>query len=709
MQALYIKFLSPLIIVAVLLSAGTIYAQDNRVEMSYAHLLRSEADKLITSDPLAALETTFKALSIAEQTNDLKFIASIYSQIGKIYHTQGYYAKALHYYSISALTVQTALNNTYDEQAAVSLAWVTIDIGNIYYILSDYKHAVFFYRRTADFFKVKDPYGLATAYNNIGLCHEMQGNLDSALYYFNSSLKIRETLGVPGLIAHSLIYIARVMSKQDQAQSALEYFEKSKSIYLTTNNSEGIAQVLQNTSNVKYSLGRIDESIADIEESIKIFTNIGDQYQALGARIQKMGLLYNTQNFAELLVEGKIVMTLSNKLHFLSYMAECSNLLSITYEKTGNYKDALFYFKQYQEVTHQIHSAQLDQQTAQIDFRIRSEQLEGRLRTLESENKISELQNNNHRNLLYYFVLSAFLLILIIAGNLRKFNYRFELLRDLIRDFDWYKNIGISFVMAIYYTVFLLIFKPFGIESMTKGSHTGDFVLFGIITSAFIILCFRFFVILEKKILHNWFHRIKYFLFSFSALAIAGLAVYFIFIYRIDDKAGLYILINIYLYILSASVMPLLVLLLYVEKILLRRNIQEASIISKQLKSYTETDTSNKMIVIRSHKSKEIVEFRENDLLFIEAQGNYSRINYLQDGHLRQNMMLITMKSLEEQLDAPADILRCHKSFIINIRHIEKVTGNSRGYQLHLGHGLQPVPVSRNFPQSLRDRIGIKS
>lgn len=59
-----------------------------------------------------------------------------------------------------------------------------------------------------------------------------------------------------------------------------------------------------------------------------------------------------------------------------------------------------------------------------------------------------------------------------------------------------------------------------------------------------------------------------------------------------------------------------------------------------------------------------------------------------------------SLKAIEEQL--PIDIFyRCHKRYIINMKHIQKVDGNARNLVLTLENIEEKIPVSRAKTETL--------
>lgn len=64
-----------------------------------------------------------------------------------------------------------------------------------------------------------------------------------------------------------------------------------------------------------------------------------------------------------------------------------------------------------------------------------------------------------------------------------------------------------------------------------------------------------------------------------------------------------------------------------------------------------------------------------NDILYMEASGSYCNIHLLLD-NCTKLILALTLVELQEYL--PTDIfIRTHRSFIVNISHIERILGNT--------------------------------
>jgi len=66
-------------------------------------------------------------------------------------------------------------------------------------------------------------------------------------------------------------------------------------------------------------------------------------------------------------------------------------------------------------------------------------------------------------------------------------------------------------------------------------------------------------------------------------------------------------------------------------------------------------------------------------------------------------ILRVTLTKIDEELQDYTSIIRCHKSYIINVNFITDISGNARGYLLKSDVIPFDIPVSRNFSkQSLK-------
>lgn len=102
---------------------------------------------------------------------------------------------------------------------------------------------------------------------------------------------------------------------------------------------------------------------------------------------------------------------------------------------------------------------------------------------------------------------------------------------------------------------------------------------------------------------------------------------------------------------------------------------------------------------------RESLEFDSKDLLYVESNGNYIRVNYQKAGKNVQCLLRATMKQAEEVTAVCPLVLKCHRAFLVNVRKVVKVNGNSQGYRLLLEGCPEEIPVSRGYSKQVKELI----
>jgi two-component system, LytTR family, response regulator len=104
-------------------------------------------------------------------------------------------------------------------------------------------------------------------------------------------------------------------------------------------------------------------------------------------------------------------------------------------------------------------------------------------------------------------------------------------------------------------------------------------------------------------------------------------------------------------------------------------------------------------IIIRS--GGDLFFLKAEDVYWIEAQGDYVKVHTREKGYLIRE----TMGRMEDALD-PAVFVRVHRSTIVNVRHVKRLSPLAFGdYALWLENG-QEIRVSRTFQAKLSHHLG---
>lgn len=95
----------------------------------------------------------------------------------------------------------------------------------------------------------------------------------------------------------------------------------------------------------------------------------------------------------------------------------------------------------------------------------------------------------------------------------------------------------------------------------------------------------------------------------------------------------------------------------------------------------------------------------ESALYYIESQDNYVRIYYELDGRLESYMLRCKTQTLEESL-LGTSLMRCHRSYIVNMRKISRFKHEHERAKITLSHpSAKPIPVSKSYCKQLSELL----
>jgi len=259
--------------------------------------------------------------------------------------------------------------------------------------------------------------------------------------------------------------------------------------------------------------------------------------------------------------------------------------------------------------------------------------------------------------------------------------------------------------ISLFVAIFLIIFQPFGIHLI----QNKIFVLSGYGLVTFIVLFINLIIIenifpktFSEK---NWTIG-KEFLWLLWIIFCIGLgnAIYTNYLFDYF-RFNLMFFVQFQLITLTVGLIPTSILIITKQKYLLQKNIQSAWELNNDLKKRQTDISSNSLVRIYSDNERNYIAFIPNDFYFIESSGNYIDIYIQENNQLIRKTLRCTLKRAMFFFKDIAEIVRCHRAYIVNTAKITSAKGNSQGLKLHLNHCETEVPVSRNYVDCIRKQI----
>jgi hypothetical protein len=114
--------------------------------------------------------------------------------------------------------------------------------------------------------------------------------------------------------------------------------------------------------------------------------------------------------------------------------------------------------------------------------------------------------------------------------------------------------------------------------------------------------------------------------------------------------------------------------------------------------------TLESTIFINTHVKQDDFSLDIDQLLFAKADGNYIELTKSNENKITTEVKRISLTQFETQIIDYPHFFRCHRTYLVNMFKIEKISGNSQGYLLSFHETDLKIPVSRKQIESFNSR-----
>jgi len=256
------------------------------------------------------------------------------------------------------------------------------------------------------------------------------------------------------------------------------------------------------------------------------------------------------------------------------------------------------------------------------------------------------------------------------------------------------EKIVLSLTIGVFVFGFLSVFQPFGLNKLNENKYI-IFMGYGLVsfaTELFITLevmkLFRRFFdpqnwTLGKHLINTLFFIITFASFNWLFTVWMDFQTYNPFVPFLIDT-------------LAMGFFPMIFIFFYLERKLRIKNIKLSekinTIIGKKSKVHIiDNKEGTSFIAINGKK------IDTKKLLYVKSLGNYVSVCFTVNGNNKKEVIRTTMKQIENSLVENKDIVRCHKSYFVNLKKVSKSLGNARSLYFQIDEAETQIPVSRKI------------
>jgi hypothetical protein len=440
------------------------------LSLSTLYLTIPETDK--------ALQFAHEAFSIISlgKNDSLKCLSHI--SYGDVYLAKNEKIVALRHY-LNALQLAEDIGNITLERKGYS------SLSGFYASIDAYDKAIDYatqaYQKLDQINEKNVPYQRAIDLNGIGRLYAMKKNYDMAIYFYERSIRLADslkfsTLKVPGYLGLLNLYL-----QMDQPERALHYLNSDQGTALKSYlNIFGYSKAIDQAYAVTYT------GTGQYDSARKYFLSAAPFFEQMTATANRLGFYYQyaqyyrktsqTDSAIALLLRAN---ALGKDMGSLETVMDISKQLDTLYTESGEYKLAGTYLAMHYQYKDSLQKISKEKDVAQVEAADEQQRLE----KAEKEEEDRVRRKNNIQYMAITLGIVALFVILVIFGM-------FKVSANTIR------LIGF-FAFLMFFEFIFLIFKK-NIHSITEGEPWKD-LAFMIGLAAFLVPLHHW---LEEKVIH---------------------------------------------------------------------------------------------------------------------------------------------------------------------------------------------------------------
>lgn len=282
-----------------------------------------------------------------------------------------------------------------------------------------------------------------------------------------------------------------------------------------------------------------------------------------------------------------------------------------------------------------------------------------------------------------------------------------ELLKKEYKKYELIQNSWKNGLFSAIVVLFIfLLFQPFGFRDKDPGLKLILFPAYSLL--AFFFSITKIFII--RNILKSkriWILQDELVYFVISMLPFTFLVHLFTYWIAGDMPFNLYWYLKLLYHISSLFIIIVVIEFLYYSNKSSGVKIEDLSSQIQLVSRHSESgkqDSDSEIVSVTLEN--ETMDVNRNKTVLVKSIGNYLEFYFYEsNGEFKKLVKRGRIHQAEKDLETFPEFLRCHRAFIINLKHAKHIKGKSKNARLVFDQKVEEVPVSRSHFKILKEKL----
>jgi hypothetical protein len=258
---------------------------------------------------------------------------------------------------------------------------------------------------------------------------------------------------------------------------------------------------------------------------------------------------------------------------------------------------------------------------------------------------------------------------------------------------------------AFFALLFINIFQPFGSRNWYPNVSDFNYFFFSsliILTGMLVVVISRLFLGLHTR--KNEINYLQYAVWVFAEIIAMSMfyALFSKFVPKGGEERDFFILLK------NSAINTSLVLLIpYTMSFLYFSWKDKNRLLNERVAQRTLTEIPKKgLIGFTDEKGELKISIMLDNLIYIDSADNYATIHYINKEKIANFLIRNSLKWMEENLTKETPLVRCHRSYIINLDKVKVLRKTKAGIFLELDAPNAPdIPVSKTYYEKVMEKF----
>jgi len=403
-------------------SEGLSYAKSVSYKLGVGHALYSLSRIASYKGTYsAAIDTLNSALRFYTEVGHIRGVANVYNSLGVNFFNLAQYDTARYFY-YQALSANTDFNDS------VGIATNHANLGVIAYVQGNYDDALMHYIKALEIReKIGSNHSKASIYMKVALIYDLLEEREKSYEYLIAAISLYSKEGLELERAKAMINLSNTLYKMDSAKTAKNVLLEANRTIRKIGNKRILSTACINMGHAFMREDNLDSALMYFYEALDLVNELKQKRELSNLYINIGDVFYRSADYDGAIEYFLGSLEIMKAIGTFDSKAFALEMLSSSYEKKNDFKNAYSTCRQYAQFKDSILNIEKDANLARIEAVFKKRQQEQRIALLENQQRLNEFKLQKAQSARNFVIIISLLGIVLTVVLFQRYRQKVKM------------------------------------------------------------------------------------------------------------------------------------------------------------------------------------------------------------------------------------------------------------------------------------------